>query len=69
MIAPDNYMYRPPMPSAFLFVFDTSQAANADGFLQSAVSSIKTFVESMAFPGLPRTMIGILTFDVAVHYY
>jgi protein transport protein SEC24 len=66
-IAPAEYMVRPPQPPAYFFAIDVSQAAAASGMLASCVRAIKDSLASL--PGLPRTLIGFMTFDTSIHFY
>lgn len=66
-IAPAEYMIRPPMPPVFCFVIDVSHAAVASGAVAATCRGIKSCLDQL--PGEGRTMISILTFDRALHFY
>uniref|UniRef100_A0A0C9RQX6 TSA: Wollemia nobilis Ref_Wollemi_Transcript_911_3688 transcribed RNA sequence n=1 Tax=Wollemia nobilis TaxID=56998 RepID=A0A0C9RQX6_9CONI len=66
-VAPTEYMVRPPMPPLYFFLIDVSQSAVRSGILQVAVETIKSCLDKL--PGFPRTQIGFLTFDSALHFY
>ncbi|KAH7279438.1 hypothetical protein KP509_37G019900 [Ceratopteris richardii] len=66
-IAPAEYMVRPPMPPVYFFLIDVSFSAIKTGMLQIAVDTIKSCLDKL--PGYPRTQIGFLTFDSALHFY
>ncbi|KAK9828118.1 hypothetical protein WJX81_006860 [Elliptochloris bilobata] len=66
-IAPQEYMVRPPMPPAFFFVIDVSQAAVASGVLAHVCRAIRASLDRL--PGGERTRVGFLTFDTALHFY
>ena len=58
---------RPPMPPAFFFVIDVSQAAVASGVLAHVCRAIRASLDRL--PGGERTRVGFLTFDTALHFY
>jgi protein transport protein SEC24 len=60
-------MVRPPMPPVYFFCIDVSQGALASGFVASACATIKGALD--ALPGDERTLVGVLTFDSALHFY
>jgi len=66
-VAPAEYMVRPPMPPCFFFVIDVSAQAVASGMVQVAVDGIKASLDNL--PGAERTLVGLLTFDSALHFY
>ncbi|PHJ17581.1 transport protein sec24 [Cystoisospora suis] len=82
-VAPADYMIRPPQPPAYLFLIDVSAAAVASGLVESACMGIRSALLSGRLPGCTqsggqgegqviedgRTMVGILTYDSAVHFY
>eukprot|EP00249_Psilotum_nudum_P020257 c27624_g1_i1 orf=387-3641(-) len=67
LVAPTEYMIRPPMPPVYFFLIDVSLSAVRTGMLQIAVDTIKSCLDKL--PGFPRTQIGFLTFDSALHFY
>jgi len=67
IIAPAEYMVRPPQAAAYLFVIDVSYAAVQSGMLYVTCKTIKSVLDKL--PGAPRTHIGFITFDSAVHFY
>lgn len=66
-VAPTEYMVRPPMPPSFFFVIDVSVSAVRSGLLEVVAKTIKSCLDDL--PGFPRTQIGFLTFDSALHFY
>jgi len=66
-IAPAEYMVRPPQPPCYYFVIDVSATAGRTSVLKSIANSIRNCLDDL--PGNPRTMVGFLTFDTAVHFY
>ena len=58
---------RPPMPPAFFFVIDVSQAAVASGVLAHVCRAVRASLDRL--PGGERTRVGFLTFDSALHFY
>lgn len=67
MVAPQEYMVRPPQAPVFVFVLDVSVHAVNSGLLKTAVETIKEQLDSL--PGAPRTQVGFVTFDSTVHFY
>ena len=67
IVAPAEYMVRPPQAPAYMFAIDVSYNSIQTGMLQSAVEAIKASLDSL--PGSPRTQIGFITFDSSVHFY
>ncbi|KAL3680064.1 hypothetical protein R1sor_023020 [Riccia sorocarpa] len=66
-VAPTEYMVRPPMPPVYFFLIDVSASAIRTGMLQTACETIKASLDKL--PGYPRTQIGFITFDSALHFY
>eukprot|EP01018_Ginkgo_biloba_P004601 Gb_11357 [translate_table: standard] len=66
-VAPTEYMVRPPMPPLYFFLIDVSLSAVKNGMLKIAAETIKSCLDKL--PGFPRTQIGFLTFDSALHFY
>lgn len=64
IIAPAEYMVRPPQPAAYLFLIDVSYTSIQSGLLQVTCDSIKKCLDRL--PGAPRTHVGFITFDSAV---
>jgi protein transport protein SEC24 len=58
---------RPPQPPCYMFVIDVSATAVASGAVQIAAQTIKEQLDNL--PGAPRTRIGFLTYDSAIHFY
>lgn len=67
IIAPAEYMVRPPQAAAFLFVIDVSYTAVQSGMLYVTCKTIKSILDKL--PGAPRTHIGFVTFNSSVHFY
>ncbi|RLN69823.1 hypothetical protein BBJ29_001459 [Phytophthora kernoviae] len=67
IIAPSEYMMRPPQPPCFVFVIDVSSTAVASGSVQIAVDTIREQLDNL--PGAPRTRVGFLTYDSSIHFY
>ncbi|TDH73446.1 hypothetical protein CCR75_006161 [Bremia lactucae] len=67
VIAPSEYMMRPPQPPCYVFVIDVSATAVASGSVQIAVNTIKAQLDNLL--GAPRTRVGFLTYDNSIHFY
>ncbi|KAI9922902.1 hypothetical protein PsorP6_000166 [Peronosclerospora sorghi] len=67
IVAPSEYMMRPPQPPCYMFVIDVSATAVASGSVQVAVDTIRAQLDNL--PGAPRTRIGFLTYDSSIHFY
>eukprot|EP00941_MAST-03F_sp_MAST-3F-sp1_P005150 g5150.t1 len=67
IVAPAEYMVRPPQAPAYMFVIDVSYNALSTGMLKCTVEAIKESLDKL--PGTPRTQIGFITFDSSVHFY
>ncbi|KOS18142.1 Protein transport protein SEC24 [Escovopsis weberi] len=67
-VAPQEYMVRPPQPLVYLFVFDVSYAAIANGLL---ATSARTILDSLnRIPNADRrTRLGFLAVDSSLHYF
>lgn len=67
-VAPQEYMVRPPQPLVYLFVFDVSYAAVANGLLATAA---RTVLDSLnRIPNADRrTRLGFLAVDSSLHYF
>jgi len=55
IIAPDEYVLRPPPPPSYVFVIDVSVEAVQSGLLQVVASAIKRVLGRL--PGAPRTQV------------
>lgn len=69
VIAPSDYMIRPPQPPAFLFLIDVSLPAVASGLVDAACEGIGEAIRRDRLPGDSRTMVGIVTYDSSAHFY
>lgn len=69
VVAPAEYMVRPPQAPVYMFVIDVSHQAVESGMLENAVAAIKKCITEELLPGGERTQIGFITFDSAVHFY
>ncbi|KAH7679271.1 protein transport protein SEC24 protein [Dioscorea alata] len=67
IIAPTEYMVRPPMPPLYFFLIDVSVTAVRSGLLEVVSKTIKSCLNEL--PGYPRTQIGFITFDSTLHFY
>jgi protein transport protein SEC24 len=67
LVAPSEYMLRPPQAPVYVFVLDVSQNAVASGMLATAASTIKACLNEL--PGQGRTQIGFVAYDSAVHFF
>ncbi|KAL1211925.1 Protein transport protein SEC24 A [Cardamine amara subsp. amara] len=67
IIAPTEYMVRPPMPPIYFFLIDVSISATKSGMLEVVAQTIKSCLDNL--PGYPRTQIGFITFDSTLHFY
>ncbi|KAH3762193.1 transport protein Sec24 [Pelomyxa schiedti] len=67
ILAPAEYMVRPPQPPVFFFVIDASYASISSGMFATCVKTISTFVDN--YRGNVRTQIGFITFNNTVHFY
>ncbi|PKA54480.1 Protein transport protein Sec24-like CEF [Apostasia shenzhenica] len=66
-VATKEYMVRDPMPAAFFFLVDVSMNSIQTGATAAACSAIGQAIADL--PEGPRTMVGIATFDSAIHFY
>ncbi|KAL9231495.1 hypothetical protein vseg_006720 [Gypsophila vaccaria] len=66
-VAPTEYMVRPPMPPLYFFLIDVSVSAVRSGMLEVVAQTIKSCLDEL--PGFPRTQIGFITYDSAIHFY
>jgi protein transport protein SEC24 len=67
ILAPEDYMQRPPMPPTFCFVLDISQAARRIGMVETVCEVVEGLVAQQAFPGLPRTQVAFILYGHEVH--
>ncbi|KAJ9665203.1 COPII subunit [Coniosporium apollinis] len=67
-VAPQEYMVRPPQPLVYLFVFDVSYAAVANGLL---ATSARCIMESLdRIPNADRrTRLGFMAVDSSLYYF
>lgn len=56
------------MPPTYIFVIDISKKSADIGFLDTIADTIRALVETDAFPGFPRTQIGVILYDFDVHF-
>ncbi|KAI9389475.1 hypothetical protein POPTR_008G049700v4 [Populus trichocarpa] len=66
-VAPTEYMVRPPMPPLYFFLIDVSVSAVRSGMIEVVAQTIKSCLDEL--PGFPRTQVGFITFDSAIHFY
>lgn len=70
IIAPTDYMIRPPQPPTYMFVIDVSANAINSGMVAAVCTAIKQSIENASIGGgNTRTLIGLITFDSVVHFY
>jgi protein transport protein SEC24 len=67
LVAPAEYMVRPPQAPVYMFVIDVSAQAISSGMLATCVETIKETLDSL--PGAPRTQVGVITYDSTIHFY
>uniref|UniRef100_A0A7N0TY92 Protein transport protein Sec24-like At3g07100 n=1 Tax=Kalanchoe fedtschenkoi TaxID=63787 RepID=A0A7N0TY92_KALFE len=67
LVAPTEYMVRPPMPPLYFFLIDVSVSAVRSGMLETVAQTIRSCLDEL--PGFPRTQIGFITFDSTLHFY
>uniref|UniRef100_A0A0E0RGN8 Zinc finger Sec23/Sec24-type domain-containing protein n=1 Tax=Oryza rufipogon TaxID=4529 RepID=A0A0E0RGN8_ORYRU len=66
-IASKEFLVRDPMPAVYFFLIDVSMNAIQTGATAAACSAISQALSDL--PEGPRTMVGIATFDSAIHFY
>ncbi|XP_062203524.1 protein transport protein SEC24 B-like [Phragmites australis] len=66
-IATKEFLVRDPMPAVYFFLIDVSMNAVHTGATAAACSAISQALSDL--PEGPRTMVGIATFDSAIHFY
>ncbi|XVF70817.1 hypothetical protein PTKIN_Ptkin11bG0192200 [Pterospermum kingtungense] len=67
LVAPTEYMVRPPMPPTYFFLIDVSISAVRSGMIEVVAQTIRSCLDEL--PGFPRTQIGFITFDSTIHFY
>lgn len=67
LVAPGEYMVRPPQPPVYVVLLDVSPNAVASGMVDVVAKTILDTLD--ALPGTPRTQFALLTFDSTVHFY
>lgn len=67
LVAPGEYMVRPPQPPVYVFLIDVSPNAVASGLVSVVAQTILEQLDNL--PGSERTMFALLTFDSSVHFY
>ena len=67
LVAPGEYMVRPPQPPVFVFAIDVSGPAVASGLVDVVAAQIKASLDDL--PGAPRTQVAVVTYDASVHFY
>ncbi|WVZ51990.1 hypothetical protein U9M48_003086 [Paspalum notatum var. saurae] len=66
-VATKEFLVRDPMPAVYFFLIDVSMNAVQTGATAAACSAIAQAISDV--PEGPGTMVGIATFDSAVHFY
>ncbi|KAG2620540.1 protein transport protein Sec24-like CEF isoform X2 [Panicum virgatum] len=66
-VATKEFLVRDPMPAVYFFLIDVSMNAVHTGATAAACSAISQALSDL--PEGPRTMVGIATFDSAIHFY
>ncbi|TVU25461.1 hypothetical protein EJB05_27957, partial [Eragrostis curvula] len=66
-VATKEFLVRDPMPAVYFFLVDVSMNAIQTGATAAACSAIAQAIPDL--PEGPRTMVGIATFDSAIHFY
>jgi protein transport protein SEC24 len=66
-VASKEFLVREPMPAVYFFLVDVSMNAVHTGATAAACSAISQALSDL--PEGPRTMVGIATFDSAIHFY
>lgn len=66
-VATKEFSVRDPMPAVFFFLIDVSLNSVQTGATAAACSAISQVIADL--PEGPRTMVGIATFDSAIHFY
>nr|CAB3489788.1 unnamed protein product [Digitaria exilis] len=66
-VATKEFLVRDPMPAVYFFLIDVSMNSIQTGATAAACSAIAQAISDL--PEGPRTMVGIATFDSAIHFY
>ncbi|XP_062201899.1 protein transport protein SEC24 B-like [Phragmites australis] len=66
-VATKEFLVRDPMPAVYFFLIDVSMNAVHTGATAAACNAISQALSDL--PEGPRTMVGIATFDSAIHFY
>eukprot|EP00198_Chlamydomonas_reinhardtii_P000301 XP_001689636.1 COP-II coat subunit [Chlamydomonas reinhardtii] len=66
-LASKEYVFRPPMQPTHVFLIDVSQTAIATGATASLCRAVAAALDRVQ--GGPRALVGIATYDSAVHFY
>lgn len=66
-LASQDYVFRPPMAPAHVFVIDVSATAIATGATASLCRAVAAALDRIQ--GGPAALVGIATYDSAVHFY
>jgi len=67
IVAPADYMVRPPQAPSFVFCIDVSARSVQSGMLHCVCQTIRNALPKL--PGGERTQIGFVTFDSSLHFY
>jgi len=67
IVAPAEYMVRPPQPPVFLFLVEVSYSAVSSGMLRCMAATLQHTLDRL--PGGERTQVGLITFDSTLHFY
>ncbi|GIL50904.1 hypothetical protein Vafri_6870 [Volvox africanus] len=66
-LASKEYVFRPPMAPAHVFLIDVSQTAIATGATASLCRAVAASLDRIQ--GGPRAMVAVATYDTTVHFY
>lgn len=67
IVAPEEYMVRPPQAPVYLFAICVNKRAINSGMLALTCETILANIEKI--PGLPRTRFGLVTYSDKLHFY
>ena len=67
IVAPAEYMMRPPQPPVFVFVINVSSVSIQSGMLSLCLDTIKEKLDDLC--GAPRTRVGFVTYDSTIQFY